>query len=206
MKNIKKTLIIAAALVAACGILVAAINIYIVAFSSRYILGADEIADEKYDCIVILGAGLRADGYPSDMLKDRLDTGIELYKMGVSNVLFLSGDCSGEHYDEVSAMKKYCIEQGVSEDVIVCDNWGFSTFESMCSVYGFDVFEKIIIVTQKYHISRAINIARGIGLDAYGVSADTRTYHGQTYRNIREMMARTKDFFQTVNRRLMRIK
>ena len=206
MKRIKKILIIAAALVAACGILVASINIYIVAFSSRYILDADEITDEKYDCILILGAGLRADGYPSDMLKDRLDTGIALYKMGLSNVLLLSGDCSGEDYDEVSAMKRYCLEQGVSEDSILCDNFGFSTFESMCNIYSLDIFEKIIIVTQKYHLSRAINIARGMGLDARGVSADTRAYHGQAYRNIREVMARTKDFFQTVNRKMMRIK
>ncbi|MBO7250211.1 MAG: YdcF family protein [Clostridia bacterium] len=206
MKRSKKIMIIAAAIIAACGVLVAAINVYVVAFSSRYMFDIEELPEGKYDCILILGAGLRPDGTPSDMLRDRLDKGIELYRLGAADVLLLSGDRSGDHYDEVSAMKKYCISQGISEDVILCDEFGFHTFGSIRNTYDLDIFEKIIIVTQKYHLSRAVSIARGLGLDACGVATDEQNYRGQLYRDVREVMARTKDFFQTLNRRLMRIK
>lgn len=202
----KKILLIAAAFIAACVILIASLNIYVLCNSSKYILNEPELGEEKYDCILILGAGIRADGTPSDMLRDRLDTGIVLYKLGYSDVLLLSGDCSGEDYDEVSAMKNYCLLNGVSEDDIVCDNEGFSTFESVCNTWNADIFERIIIVTQEYHLSRAIHIARELGLYAVGISADRNTYRGQIYRDVREAFARTKDFFQTLNHKFMRIK
>ena len=202
----KKILLIAAAFIAACVILVASLNLYIVCNSSKYILNEPDLGEDRYDCILVLGAGIRADGTPSDMLRDRLDTAIGLYRLGYSNVLLLSGDCSGADYDEVSVMKNYCLANGVSEEDIACDNEGFSTFESICNTWGADIFERIIIVTQEYHLSRAIYIARGLDLDAVGVSADRNTYMGQTYRDLRETFARTKDFFQTVNRQMMRIK
>ena len=202
----KKILFIAAAFIAACVILIASLNIYVICDASNYILNEPELGEEKYDCILILGAGLRADGTPSDMLRDRLDTGIGLYRLGHSDVLLLSGDCSGEDYDEVSAMKNYCLSNGVPEEDIVCDNEGFSTFESVCNTWNSDAFERIIVVTQEYHLSRAIYIARGLNLDAVGICADRHSYRGQIYRDAREAFARTKDFFQTVNRQLMRIK
>ena len=74
--------------------------------------GSDYTINKKYDAIVVLGAGLKADGTPSNMLKDRLNGAIEIYKKGVAPKIIVSGDCSGEYYDEVSAMQKYCIDNG----------------------------------------------------------------------------------------------
>ena len=91
-------------------------------------------------------------------------------------------------------MKQYLIEAGVPSEDIFMDHAGFSTYESMYRAR--DVFQakKILIVTQKYHLYRAVYDARALGLDAYGVASDPRSYAGQSYRNLREILARNKDF------------
>ena len=171
------------------------INLYVVGNTSGDIYEIGDVpADTEYDCILVLGAGLRPDGTPSDMLTDRLITAIDIYKAGVSDILLLSGDCSGEDYDEVSAMKAYCLSVGVPEEAIVCDNFGFSTYESVYNAKERG-YERMVIVTQKYHLYRAIYIANKMELDAVGASADVRSYRGQTMRDVRELAARVKDFF-----------
>ncbi len=151
------------------------------------------------DCIIVLGAKVKSDGTPSDMLKDRLDVAIALYKAGVSDRLLMSGDHGSVGYNEVGNMKKYAVEAGVPEEAIFMDHAGFSTFETMYRAR--DVFltesyyKKVIVVTQEYHLSRALYIADTLGLDAYGVPADLHTYRGQWKRDLREVLARCKDFF-----------
>ena len=155
----------------------------------------DEFGGEQYDCILVLGAGLRSDGSPSDMLADRLDVAIKLYNDGVSDVILLSGDCSGEDYDEVSSMEAYCIAFGVPSDAIVKDGKGYSTYESILNTKNSGKYEKILVVTQKYHLFRALYIAKEMGLSVDGADAALRQYRGQIFREIREVAARTKDFF-----------
>ena len=153
--------------------------------------------DGNVDCVVILGAGLKSNGEPSDMLEDRIKTGVEVFNQIDADFILMSGDCSGEHYDEVSAMKKYALSLGVDEDKILLDGQGFSTFESISRVkeeYGFD---RVVIITQKYHLYRALYIAEQYEIEAVGVSADLRGYRGQTYRDLREIFARVKDFIIT---------
>lgn len=153
--------------------------------------------DRHVDCVVILGAGLKSNGEPSDMLEDRIKTGVEVFNMIDADFILMSGDYSGEHYDEVGAMKKYALSLGVDEDKILLDGQGFSTFESISRVkeeYGFD---RVVIITQKYHLYRALYIAEQYEIDAVGVSADLRGYRGQTYRDLREVFARVKDFIIT---------
>ena len=104
---------------------------------------------KKYDAIVVLGAGLRPDGTPSNMLEDRLKGAIELYKKGVAPKIIVSGDCSGEHYDEVSAMKKFCVDNGVPEADVLRDDKGFSTYETMDNVVR-GMGYKNIIYTARY--------------------------------------------------------
>ena len=157
----------------------------------------EDFGDGKYDCILVLGAGLRPDRTPSDMLADRLDVAIGLYKEGVSDTIVLSGDFSVERdYDEVSAMELYCLDRGVPADAIVKDCKGFSTYESMFNLRDMDRYSKVVVVTQKYHLYRALYIAEKMGMDAVGADAATRMYRGQLYRDIREIAARTKDYFQ----------
>ena len=128
------------------------------------------------------------------MLQDRIDCGIRLYKTGISEVIVASGDGQSKRYDEVGTMKKVFMENRISEDDIVGDGYGLSTYDSIyraAKLYG---YKKIVIVTQKYHLYRAVYIAEKLGIEAYGVPADTRSYSGQYKREIREIAARTKDF------------
>lgn len=173
-----------------------AVNAYITSYSDEYILTSEDAAElGDVDCVLILGAGIWGDSL-SPMLEDRMITGISLFKNGASAKILVSGDHGDEHYDEVNAMKEYAVKNGVSPEDIFMDHAGFSTYESMYRAR--DVFEsrKIIIVTQKYHLYRAIYDARKLGLDAYGVSADLREYGSFTnsYNNNREFFARNKDF------------
>ena len=151
---------------------------------------------EKYDAIVVLGAGLTPDGMPSNMLRDRLNGAVELYKKGVAPKIIVSGDCSGEDYDEVSAMKNYCLNAGVPENALVRDDIGFSTYETMYNTVKTMGYEKIIVVTQGYHLYRAVYIAKQMGAEADGFASDYRPYFGQIKRDVREYVARTKDFFK----------
>lgn len=196
MKTIRK--IIAAVVCAAiiCGAAAIGINFYVVTKATPYILTADE-AGEGYDCILVLGCGVHGDT-PSHMLEDRLLQGVELYHSGASAKMIMSGDHGREHYDEVNVMKDFAIERGVESSDIFMDHAGFSTYESMYRAKEIFQAEKILIVTQKYHLYRAVYNARALGLDAYGVASDPRTYVGQTYRSIREVLARNKDFIYSI--------
>ena len=149
------------------------------------------------DLILVLGAGVKKDGRPSDMLADRIKVGVELYESGASDVILMSGDGAREGYDEPAAMRSAAIDSGVPDAAIVCDTLGLSTYESILrarDVYG---AKKIVIVTQKYHLYRALYLADKFGVEAVGVSADLRPYRGQAFRELREILARSKDFLIT---------
>lgn len=186
---------IAATLATVCLLAAAALGIdAFVRFSSKdRIVSADQTP--RVDCILVLGAGVKDDGTPSSMLADRLDQGIALYQAGVADYLLMSGDHGQADYDEVNVMKQYAINAGVPSEAIFMDHAGFSTYESM--VRARDVFElnRVVVVTQTYHLYRALYVADRLGLDAYGVGADPRAYAGAAYRNLREIIARNKDFF-----------
>ena len=167
--------------------------------AAEYILTPEEAAapgSAGFDCILVLGAGIKADGSPSDMLHDRLDYGVMLYDMAVSDRLLMSGDHSRRDYDEVNTMKRFATERGIPTEAVFMDHAGFSTYESCYRAR--DVFraKRVLIVTQEYHLYRALYNARQLGLEAYGVAADPRDYMGQTHRDCREMLARSTDYFQ----------
>ena len=149
---------------------------------------------EDVDCIIVLGCSVRADGSLSDMLRDRMDRGVELYKAGVSGKMLMSGDHGQAEYNEVGAMKQYAMEQGVPSEHIFMDHAGFSTYETVYRAKAIFQAKKVIIVTQKYHLYRALYIAEQLGIEAYGVPADLHTYAGQSARDVREVLARCKDF------------
>lgn len=172
------------------------INAAMIDATDDYILDLSELEGITVDCVVVLGAGLKADGTPSHMLEDRLKVAIEVMSVTGAEVLLMSGDDSGEYYNEPRAMKKYAMEQGVAESAILLDGKGFSTYESITrlkNVYGYD---NVIVITQEYHLYRALHIADRIDVEAVGVSADLRPYTMQIVREIREVLARVKDFFQ----------
>lgn len=149
---------------------------------------------EGVDCILVLGCYVHENGNPSDMLHDRLQRGVELYDLGAAPKLLMTGDHGRVTYDEVDAMKQFAVDAGVASEHVFMDHAGFSTYESMYRARDIFQAKKIIIVTQEYHLYRAIYIAERLGMEAYGVSADYRAYYGQFNRDVREMLARVKDF------------
>ena len=175
------------------------IDFYVRSSTKDRIISPEDVSSvSDADCILVLGAGIRTDGSPSPMLQDRLNTGIELYQNGAAPKLLMSGDHGRKKYNEVQTMKDIALDQGVPSEDVFMDHAGFSTYDSLYRAR--DVFQarKVIIVTQKYHLYRALYIARSLGLDAWGVSADTRRYIGQSQRDFREILARDKDFFVSV--------
>ncbi len=175
-------------------VIILAINGYVVFKYRERIITVEEAKAKDVDCILVLGAAVWGGTRPSPMLQDRLDKGIELYNQGASPRMLMSGDHGGQYYDEVNVMKNYAMDAGIEDSHIFMDHAGFSTYESM--IRAKEVFEvdSVIIVTQGYHLSRALYIANELGLEAYGVASDPRKYNGQFYRDLREMAARVKDF------------
>ncbi|NLY08594.1 MAG: DUF218 domain-containing protein [Tissierellia bacterium] len=148
----------------------------------------------EFDTILVLGAGVLPNGQPSPMLKDRLEKGIELYEKGISGKLLLSGDHGQKHYDEVNVMKDYCLKRGVKKEDIFMDHAGFNTYDSVYRAKHVFQCNRIVIVTQRYHLYRALYLSDKIGLEAEGVSCDVKRYIGQFQRDIREILARNKAF------------
>lgn len=174
------------------------INIYMTSTVGKRIISTEDAKSGEYDCIVVLGAGLRSDGTPSDMLYDRVATAVKLYQKGVSDRILMSGDHADDDYDEVAAMKQCAIDMGVPSEDIYLDHDGYSTYDSIYRAKNVYKLEKFIVVTQQYHLYRALYIAGELGVSAYGVSADLRDYSGRMYRVFREILARDKDFISTL--------
>lgn len=192
MKKVLICLSVLIGLSVICLATVISIDNFIIKSTEEYIY--EDITEETdYDCILILGCGVDGE-QPSLMLTDRLELGIELYKKGYAPKIIMSGDHGREEYDEVNVMKNYAIELGVPSEDIFMDHAGFSTYESIYRAKEIFNVKKMLIVTQKYHLYRAIYDARALGIDAYGFDGKLRSYYGQTYRDIREVLARNKDF------------
>ena len=170
------------------------INSIVKLSTDKQIISSDEAAKlEDVDCILVLGCFVKDDGRPSDMLHDRLTRGVELYDLGAAPKLLMSGDHGREEYDEVAAMKQFAIDAGIPSEDVFMDHAGFSTYESIYRAKEIFQADKILIVTQEYHLYRALYIADQLGVEAYGVSSDYHTYVGQFMRDFREMLARVKD-------------
>lgn len=173
------------------------INFYVIlSTKNRIVSGDSELLTDIY-YIVILGAGIRR-GKPSPMLEDRLKTGISLYNNDISNKILITGDHMNDDYDEVTVMKNYLLEHGIPEEDIITDNYGISTYDSIYRVKNVYKSNKVVIVSQRYHLYRALFLSDNLDLKSYGVEADLRYYYGQWYREIREILARNKDFIKGI--------
>ena len=171
------------------------VNAYVKDIGGSYIISPEEpVKLSDVDCIIVLGCKVKDNGDPSDMLADRLKRGIYLYKQGAAPKIIMSGDHGTVEYDEVNTMKRIAIDAGIPSSDVFMDHAGFSTYESMYRAKEIFGAEKVLIVTQDYHLYRSIYIAKQLGLDAYGVGCDYETYYGQTWREVREVLARVKDF------------
>lgn len=171
------------------------INGYVISETQDQIKTAESVGEFDADCILVLGAGVWADNVPSPILKDRLDKAVELSKTGIESTLLMSGDHGQIDYDEVNVMKNYAIDQGLNSQDIFMDHAGFSTYESLARAKWIFGVKKVIIVTQKQHLYRALYIAKALGIQAIGIPAQEVAYGGDLLRDIRESLARVKDVF-----------
>lgn len=194
-KRMMKFLLAAAVCCLVLAAAVLGINGYVKATAKPYLLTPEEAAGKDADCILILGCGVRPTGEPSLMLRDRLDMGLQLFDLGAAPKLLMSGDHGQADYDEVNVMKTYAIDRGVASQDVFMDHAGFSTYESMYRARDIFCAKTVVIVSQGYHLHRAVYDARALGLEAWGVAAEDINYLGQLMRNIREILARNKDFF-----------
>jgi vancomycin permeability regulator SanA len=200
-RRARRAVIVLICIAAAGALLGLAADLRVRSVGKSMIVDADSAAaDGDFDCILVLGCGVRDDGTPSPMLRDRLLTAIALYEAGAAPKLLMSGDHGRDDYDEVNAMKNFAIGQGVPAEDIFLDHAGFSTYDSVYRAQAVFCVERAIIVTQRYHLYRALYIARRLGLDAVGVDACLQTYSGQTARDVREVLARCKDLCKCVFR------
>ena len=197
-RKYKAVIFVVLGIVLLIGIAAVSLSVYMVKATEKNIFTADTFKnDEKADCILILGAGVK-DGKPKPMLRDRLLTGIELYKSGAAEKIIMSGDHGRADYDEVNVMRAFALEQGVRAEDIFLDHAGFSTYDSVYRAKNIFGAENIIIVSQKYHLYRALYISEKLDVKAAGVSANLNSYGGQLKRDIREIIARDKDFFKCI--------
>ena len=197
-RKYKAVIFVVLGIVLLIGIAAVSLSVYMVRATEKSIFTAETFKSEKKaDCILILGAGVK-DGKPKPMLRDRLLTGIELYKSGAADKIIMSGDHGRADYDEVNVMRAFALEQGVRAEDIFLDHAGFSTYDSVYRAKNIFGAENIIIVSQKYHLYRALYISEKLDVKAAGVSANLNTYGGQLKRDIREIIARDKDFFKCI--------
>ncbi|MCQ2546136.1 MAG: YdcF family protein [Clostridia bacterium] len=194
-------------------VVVMGINVYVVATTASHIEKDIDISIGSLDfgavalnsakkinpqCIMVLGAAVNPDGTPSPMLKERLDMGIQLYAAGVAPKILLSGDNGQVEYDELSAMKTYVLDQGVAEEDVFMDHAGFCTYDSVYRAQYIFGVERMVVVTQKYHLFRALYGCNKMGIEAMGVACNVEKYQGDKYREFREVLARAKDFVKWI--------
>lgn len=197
-KKMKKILWIFFVCGVIASILLFGINAYVKGVTkNKFIKDDDYSVLENIDCVIVLGAGIWGD-QPSPMLEDRLLEAIRLYQKGIADKILVTGDHGQNGYDEVGVMKKYIMQQGIPSKDIFMDHAGFSTYESMYRAKAIFGVENAIVVTQGYHLYRAIYIANELGLNVLGAPSDPRLYAGQAYREFREILARNKDFVQCI--------
>ena len=181
-----------------CTIMICSLSLYVKLKTRNRILELKDLKQvEEVDFILVLGAGVNG-LKPSPMLKDRLDASLKLYNKGISNKIIMSGDHGQDNYNEVKAMKTYGIEHEIPSENIFMDHAGFSTYDSIYRAKEIFGVKKVIIVSQEYHLYRALYIAESLGIEAYGYSSDTRKYKGNLKREIREILARDKDFVKSI--------
>ena len=145
---------------------------------------------------MVLGAGLKAKGAPSDILEDRILTAIELYKNNKIGKFIMSGDNSSVNHNEVEAMKLFALANGLPAEAMILDHAGLSTYNSCERVKSNFSLSQVIVITQKYHLRRALYLCNELGINAVGVAAHDRGYIKQMKYNWRELVASLQAWMQ----------
>jgi vancomycin permeability regulator SanA len=177
---------------------IAVINRYVYSQNSDKIkTSITEVPNEEPKrTAIVFGARVWDDGSPSNSLYDRVLTSVELYRSGRVQKLLMSGDKTGENYDEPAAMKKMAIELGIPESDIVLDNEGKRTFDTCYRAKEVFGVQKAVLVTQDYHLPRALYLCNSLGIDSIGITANRRKYDGENYYHFREFFSTASAWFE----------
>lgn len=167
------------------------INILILDYSKE-IYNLTEI--QKTEVGLVLGAKVH-DKNLSHIFKDRLDAALELYNNQKINKILVSGDHGTKNYDEINAAKEYLLSRGVKGEDVFLDHAGFDTYDSMYRAKEVFGINDVIIISQNFHLARALYIAFNLGISARGFSADLHKYISEEKNNLREFFARAKAFY-----------
>ncbi len=172
--RLRKWLAAAFAMVTVLVLLVLVWRWVMVRYAARYTFSADDAPVRRV--AIVFGAQVYADGTPSAMLRDRIETAVALYRAGNVQKIIMSGDNRFDNYNEPLAMMAYAIERGVPPEDIQPDYAGRRTYDTCYRARDIFQVDAPILVTQKFHLARAIFTCRALGLDAVGVSADRQWY------------------------------
>lgn len=167
----------------------------VMSYSRSRILSVEELQamEGEVACVLVLGCKVYPDGRLSNRLEERVRTGAQIYLAGIGERLLMSGDAFHESYNEVTPMRDYAVALGVAEDAVEIDPYGLSTYESIYRILEEYQGERVVIVTQEYHLYRALYIADKLGLEAYGVAAPHVNDSKRLWHEGREILARWKD-------------
>jgi len=179
--------------VTACGFVIVTVAVVQIMYIPKIIRQASRVQNEPV--AIVLGASVNRDGTPSDALRDRILTGVDLYKRERVYKILLSGDNGKFHVNEMAVMKKAAMDAGVPERDILVDGEGYRTFESCKRAIETFHITQAVVVTQRFHLGRALFLCNELGIDAVGVPADRETYVHGTWFWIRDLLASEKAFW-----------
>jgi vancomycin permeability regulator SanA len=186
---VRRSLIAALALGTA---FVGSTNAYVLERGSSHVPDRSTTAGRSGEAtLVVLGAGVRPDGAVSTVLRDRLDQAIELWNEGISKKILVSGDHGRDGYDELGPSRAYLVAAGVPDEEIFLDHAGFDTYSTFWRAHRIFGASRVVVVTQAFHLPRALYYARAEGLEADGVAADRHTYPFAMRYAAREVVSRT---------------
>ncbi len=166
-----------------------AVNLIICTVSSPHIFNEVSVAPDV-ETAVIPGAAVLSNGGLSPILKDRVDMAVQLYKLKKVSKILVSGDNSTVSHNEVNPVRIYLLDKGVLDQDIFLDHAGFNTYSTMYRARDIFKVNSILIVSQSFHLPRAVFIARSLGINAYGVNADAGHILFKNY--VREVFANEK--------------
>ncbi|WP_313387015.1 ElyC/SanA/YdcF family protein [Chishuiella sp.] len=157
-----------------------------------YIYNIQKQIPDDYRIAVVFGAKVNEDRTPKIYLKDRLDAAIRLYKAGQVDVILLSGEKIHENFNEIDVMEKYVLDRGVKIEDTYLDGSGLDTYSTIYRTKNIFEFNKVILISQSYHLRRAVFLGKVLGLDCIGYNADKNSYDTETSQTIREIFANIK--------------
>jgi SanA protein len=194
MNKLKKLARVLAIIAAAALLMASCADIY-VALSGREGIYSKIDDLPRAQAVLVLGAAVYRNGQLSDVFQDRASVALDVYRKGIVQKILISGDHSRGNCDEVNAAKKFFVKNGVPGQDIFVDYAGFDTYSSAYRAKGVFQADSVIISTQEFHLPRALYVARCLGLEANGISADLHKYDLGFYNVLRENAARVKAFW-----------